>query len=313
MCNKILPKKRIEWIDTAKGFLLLCVIAGHSVSKIQKIVYAFHIPLFILLSGYTHKSSENFQQCFLSLQKAFKKIYIPMLITLIIQAFIVSLKSHNFSFLLFLKSILYCKGVIWFFCTIFWAKFFYNILSIKKLSSPSFICIIFIIGFLVIKKLQSINYIIQIQNMDMVPIFICLLYIGKNFHLWTQQLTESNKTILCFTSFIIWTFNYYKFHLDFGLKIFNGGIYCFIIPACAIYFIINFCIELDKISFARKTLSFLGKNTVLILCIHHIDKFFITKNENTLPIVFLLFRMTFIFVIFAIIYLCLQKLSSRKT
>lgn len=309
MCNKTSPKKRIEWIDTAKGFLLICVIAGHSIPKIDCIVYAFHIPLFILLSGYTNKATKNFKQCILSLKKSIKKIYIPMLITLIAQAFIVSFKSHNFSFWQFLKSILYCRGVIWFFCAIFWAKFFYNILSVKKLCTPPFICIIFIFGLLAIKKMQSINYIIQIQNMDMVPIFICLLYVGKNFHSWIRPLTESNKTILCLISFIVWSFNYNKFHLDFGLRIFNGGIYCFIIPVCAIYFIINFCIEIDKILIIRKIFSFLGQKNIPILCIHHLDRFFITKTENYT--LYFLIRISFILCIFFVVYF-FSKIKNKK-
>lgn len=133
MNNELLSEKRISWIDTTKGFLLLCVIAGHSIPnpKLHCIIYAFHIPLFILLSGYIHKTPKNFKQCILTFYKTFKKLYAPILITLLAQVLIAGFKFHNFSILSILNSILYCRGVIWFFCAMFWAKFFYNILLLK--------------------------------------------------------------------------------------------------------------------------------------------------------------------------------------
>lgn len=44
--------KRIEWVDTAKGIGLLCVILGHlKVPYLSTWIYTFHMPLFFFLSG----------------------------------------------------------------------------------------------------------------------------------------------------------------------------------------------------------------------------------------------------------------------
>ncbi len=44
---------RIKWIDTAKGIAMICVVLGHmSISYINDIVFAFHMPVFFILSGY---------------------------------------------------------------------------------------------------------------------------------------------------------------------------------------------------------------------------------------------------------------------
>lgn len=50
---------RIQWIDKLKGFLILLVIIGHfgyanypSMSILHDLIYSFHMPLFIFLSGY---------------------------------------------------------------------------------------------------------------------------------------------------------------------------------------------------------------------------------------------------------------------
>lgn len=47
-------KRRIEYIDLAKAFAIIFVLIGHTVSSdtfIKKVVYAFHMPLFMVLSG----------------------------------------------------------------------------------------------------------------------------------------------------------------------------------------------------------------------------------------------------------------------
>lgn len=55
MCpGKMATEKRIEYIDIAKALGIMLVIAGHvtsSTTVIKKEIYAFHMPLFFMLSG----------------------------------------------------------------------------------------------------------------------------------------------------------------------------------------------------------------------------------------------------------------------
>lgn len=47
-------KKRLNYIDIAKAIGIMCVIIGHTVSsdtESKRIIYAFHMPLFFMLSG----------------------------------------------------------------------------------------------------------------------------------------------------------------------------------------------------------------------------------------------------------------------
>ena len=48
-------KKRIDWIDTSKGFLIFFVVLGHIISdnksNLQNWIYSFHIPAFFILEG----------------------------------------------------------------------------------------------------------------------------------------------------------------------------------------------------------------------------------------------------------------------
>ena len=55
-------KKRIEWIDTLRGFAMFLVIWGHCQKNgtfIRKWIYSFHMPLFFLISGLTFGESDK--------------------------------------------------------------------------------------------------------------------------------------------------------------------------------------------------------------------------------------------------------------
>ncbi|RRK09212.1 hypothetical protein D1831_14095, partial [Lactiplantibacillus garii] len=52
-------KKRVGWIDIARAIAMICVIIGHSLFQytgepIGRYIYAFHMPIFFLLSGYLY-------------------------------------------------------------------------------------------------------------------------------------------------------------------------------------------------------------------------------------------------------------------
>lgn len=54
-------KKRFCYIDIAKGFAMLCIIAGHfGIASADRFVYTFHVPLFFLLSGYFLSTKTDF-------------------------------------------------------------------------------------------------------------------------------------------------------------------------------------------------------------------------------------------------------------
>jgi len=60
------PKKRIKWLDVAKGYAMICVMLGHlEPGFIEPFLYSFHLPLFFFLSGYVFSTKRNFKDFFL--------------------------------------------------------------------------------------------------------------------------------------------------------------------------------------------------------------------------------------------------------
>lgn len=73
--------KRIKWIDVAKGICMISVIMGHlGVENINYVVYAYHLSLFFILSGYTMKQTVVNKDY---LNKRFKSLMLPYFVTCI--------------------------------------------------------------------------------------------------------------------------------------------------------------------------------------------------------------------------------------
>ena len=95
--ESVIPKKeRNLLIDYLKGFAILLVILGHSIQYnapdffdhniLFRIIYSFHMPLFMFVSGFlafsTFKATGN------SLMKRFRSLVIPFFVWFIISYFV---------------------------------------------------------------------------------------------------------------------------------------------------------------------------------------------------------------------------------
>ena len=75
-------KKRVDYLDVAKGIAILSVVVGHTFSAydpgslMNKFIYSFHMPLFFLLSGYFYRQQE-FKP---ALIKKVKNLLVPYLV-----------------------------------------------------------------------------------------------------------------------------------------------------------------------------------------------------------------------------------------
>lgn len=74
---------RVKWIDNAKGIAMLCVILGHmgniTIGSVNiDFVYSFHLTIFFLLSGYTLKPNKLNKEY---VNKKFRRLMIPYFYT----------------------------------------------------------------------------------------------------------------------------------------------------------------------------------------------------------------------------------------
>ena len=101
-------KERIQWIDTAKGIGIICVILGHLYAPgLFIFIYSFHIPLFFFLSGYLFNGKSCFKEFVKSKIKGLLIPYIVLGVPLLVLSTIY--ESKGFSIDVFFE---YCKKFI---------------------------------------------------------------------------------------------------------------------------------------------------------------------------------------------------------
>jgi fucose 4-O-acetylase-like acetyltransferase len=81
-------EKRILYLDLVKAFAILCVVWGHSIQYMSnnnfftnptfEFIYSFHMPLFMILSGYFFSSSLNLSFLLL-LKNKFHQLILPII------------------------------------------------------------------------------------------------------------------------------------------------------------------------------------------------------------------------------------------
>lgn len=75
-------KKRIEYLDIARGIAIILMVIGHVVSGYKRaIIFSFHMPLFIIISGFFFKSGRNIKE---EIVNIIKKLIIPYIVSIII-------------------------------------------------------------------------------------------------------------------------------------------------------------------------------------------------------------------------------------
>lgn len=81
-------KKRVEWIDIAKGIGIILVIIGHAVTwnNCTYPIYAFHMPLFFFLSGIVYNYKE--EKYIIFARNSARKLLYPFFVILTISALV---------------------------------------------------------------------------------------------------------------------------------------------------------------------------------------------------------------------------------
>ena len=189
-------KKRIGYIDMAKGLAIILVIIGHisfTPSMGKTILYLFHIPLFFFLSGFTFSIDKyaNFSSFFWN---KFKGIVVPFVLmnvfVFLVQLFILypdqvlSFSLIHFAKQLLLSDRLHIYFQLWFLNVMFLAHVFSYFILKRKWNLAQWIIIILSLLVLVYigQKVYEREYYL-IWNIDLVPVAMIFILLG----VWTQN------------------------------------------------------------------------------------------------------------------------------
>ena len=273
-----MQKNRIDYLDTLKGLLIILVVFGHTGinSNIQKWIYSFHMPLFLIISGFFYKESRKI----LNLNRI-KRLVFPFICFTILAilfpglpSLILKNKPIEWSKVFYLEERIFFNTPIWFLIVLFLIEIKINLINqITKL---------------------PILLLIQILTIKFSPILplgmrlaLCLgstFYIGviwreaKGWFKYDKNISNCIIFILlpisCFLGYILGRVDLYK--MEFSDNLF----YYYLLTIINLVLWIEISKKLENLSI----LKILGKNTLLILGTHYYILFFLRVGYKVLKL-----------------------------
>lgn len=303
--NEVNKKVKLNWIDVAKGICILAVILGHmGETKIDNIVFAFHLTTFFILSGYTLKTDKLDKNYVAS---KFKRLIIPYFITclfillsdivnLIIikhvytisdistmiindltRTFFASGSIRNFGNIVLPSRI----GGIWFFPALFFALIICKLIINKAQKYRTRFGISISIAFMGMITAKFIWLPFSIQSAMLACPFIIF---GK--YLQECKIIEKIKIkeIILFLVLFVLGYITNKNVISFATASMRDWIFTPIIGITSSIIIIKLSMFIEK----SKVLKYIGTNSLYILCTHIVllecGGYYLTKLYNRLNI-----------------------------
>ncbi|MCR5761908.1 MAG: acyltransferase family protein [Treponema sp.] len=276
-------KKRIDWLDIAKGIAIICTIVGHNVpfgGNIRNIIFSFHMPLFFVLAGYTIKQIpyKNFGSTIL---KDFKRLVVPVFIIKVIQFLLEILINHtevkSCAKTIFI-SILWgngCNyyffpgvGAVWFLLALFFSKLLFRLCLnlIQRYRLVFFLTLTFVFSVFGRKLWLP-------QNFDLLFPAMLFMYSGYVFR---KEIDEDSKYIkfIGFFCFIFWTYMAWNkgIYIELATRSYPFSMVSILIALCGTLCVIQFSKSIESMKIS-KSLVFVGKYSLDLLCIHLIDNY----------------------------------------
>lgn len=284
-------KKRIDYLDVAKGIAILSVVVGHTFSAydpgsfLNKFIYSFHMPLFFILSGYFFKSQE-FKP---ALNKKVKHLLMPYVIINLVRC-LNAFFQYGFSQKIltdYFFPALYGNGstpkaalclvdvkivgMTWFLAAMFVCQVLYLILDevSKKYGTPMWPMVI-LLALVGIELNDKIWFPFSIQPAMGGLVFFHTGRLMREKKILEEDIKEVPKGALVL-GFLLWMAAVFYESLGMHANSYKG-VGAVIGAVCATYFIVQLSKFLYRVPYLGIFLNWCGRNSVYIYCFHAIDR-----------------------------------------
>uniref|UniRef100_UPI0036F361D4 acyltransferase family protein n=1 Tax=Enterocloster asparagiformis TaxID=333367 RepID=UPI0036F361D4 len=281
---------RIEWIDVIRGISILLMVYAHLAinNKLRTIIFSFHMPIFFVLSGYLF-SEKKFSMFF---GGKVKSLIIPYVITNLLSIIISMWKTGfygNFSLanilnigykrggaafwgMSFSSTILQevlSVGPVWFILALFWSNIIFWIIN-KIVSKESIrllvVASISFIGIYIGRRIAFLPH-----SFDVALVAVGFVYSGYIIRRYDVLKLVSNP-IPMFALTIFWLFGIWCGGIELAVRKYPLGIMSLLSSVCGCIVIISILkLFISSTSSANNMLKVLGKNSLIILCIHCLE------------------------------------------
>lgn len=271
---------RKEYLDIAKGFLIIFVVLGHTYDfRYDYILYWFHIPAFFIISGILHKDNK------LSIKIIVKKFVVPYLVFSIISIFMYFITfPYQFSIIKILELLIrylysgkLIEGIYWFIPTLIMTKIIFGYLH-RTLDRGSIIYIMVLMYFaahfisLFIIPRTILNFPISLStpwNVDVLLMtipFYCIGYYVKNYEKYLSNTYVLLVLCMLCTTFIVFNeFFNIEYYLDIKFSQYRFILLDLLIPVIFSLFILSLS---THICLYDRLLSYIGRKVGYIMYLH---------------------------------------------
>ena len=280
-------KKRIEWIDIAKGVAILLVIVGHTVKYgtfSRDLIFSFHMPLFFILSGYTYTPATDRKALWQHVKRHARRLLLPCLCVSLLLAAYAVVHSGHYSFSAIAaelwkmgQKLFYASGVpvygvsagmVWFIISLFWTKVLIDCIYTFQRNRYTYVTI-GCLGFLGV-CLGAKNYWLA-QNLDVTLVSLVFFYAGMLWKRYEKQVAAYTP-ILFGLGLTVWSLL-----LSYGVRIIMASrqypMYSVSIleALCASFVFCMFCKHCLDYQWIKRPLMVLGADSIIIFYLHHCD------------------------------------------
>lgn len=312
--------KQNEWIDVAKGIGILLVIIGHSPFNptIINIIFTFHMPLFFFMGGYLFNYSKYKKNTILFVSKKAKRLVYPFFITniIVITFLYYFIKFHNSPIKNWI-GIIYGNSAplnppniftnivnvpSWYLLSLFCSFIILYIIaySFEKygLLYSIFLCCFFtLIGF-TISKFVFLPWGLDIAFVSMIFMFSGYL---ANKYVFMPKIQIKNYIFIILIFFIVIEING---RVDMNTRLYKNLLLFIIGGLLGTYLTIDLSKRINrKESFLFRSLTYLGKNSIIILLYHAVTPWIILETipNNYINIKEIIYNSGFLYFLNALI------------
>lgn len=280
-------KRIIKWVDLAKAIAIVLMIIGHEIKNVWIVVFifSFHMPLFFILSGYTSSEVHSVQKLKRNVKKLFLNSWLLASIMVVLLTVQQLIFNPNLNFWReVLKGIFWGSnfwgmnggiyvgnvGVMWFMFAFFWAKIIYDFL---QLLIPNKYNGIVLLVLTYASILLSKHYWLP-QALDIAIVAAFFMWVG-----WVLRkkniIQASVKNPVLIVSLVIWLVCVLaKIHIELSVRLYPLQLVSVVEAVAGSLVVMKLSQLLENNSLCLK-FSTLGKHTLALLCIHHLDLYWV--------------------------------------
>lgn len=283
-------KRRLQWLDFARGGGILLVILGHSVQCqiIRGIIFSFHMPLFFALSGYTFTHPESVTQLKKLISSSIRRLLIPASAAFftrivlgyygkngltgaitknLLRLFCTLFWASGVSFTIH-GVLIQAIGMLWFLISLLFTRIIYGMITLYFKSYCNIICIFLLGAGFMFSKIIYLPF-----SFDVTFVSLCFFHLGNQLKQGKIDMNKRNAI----TAFLIWTSGFFASYLvkDSYLELAARRYPLFpvsiISACCAIYFFIYVSQKIRINNIFGNIFIFCGTWSMVLYMIHSFD------------------------------------------